>query len=104
MKKAKSSDETPLDRTRRLLNDGLTKLEDMMDDGARDDADDQARVLTRIAQVQAELRKADAEERRRGEALSIPIVLEWARSLSAGDRQVLLRELEHMNQKRSGLS
>lgn len=96
-------DENPLDITRRILVGGLQELEGSLRD---DDASDYAHTLTKVAQVQAELRKADAEERRRGEALTPAVVVEWFRSLQDAEQGSLLRELEVINRgkKRSGLA
>lgn len=101
--KPSKPDENPLDITRRILVGGLQELEgDLESEGAAN----YAHTLTKVAQVQAELRKAEAEERRRGEALTAAVVLDWFRAQPDAEQGSLIREMEgiHRNRKRSGLA
>ena len=63
-----------------------------------------AHLLTKVAQVAAELRKAEAEERKRGAEMTKASVLEWFRQMDPGEQTRFVREMQVINTKRSGLA
>jgi hypothetical protein len=98
-----------------MLGTGLNGLETYIADASRrvadgegDDVDELAtrlaHLLTKVAQVVGELRKVDAEERRRGEVVTADAVFTWFRSLPRGERAGVVSELEQITQTRSGLA
>ena len=100
-----------------MLSTGLNGLNDYIEDaverlgdakgGSADElAGDLAHLLTKVAQVAGELRKAEAEERRRGEAFTPDAVLVWFSALPQREQAGLLSELERKvsSKGRSGLA
>jgi hypothetical protein len=63
-----------------------------------------ATTLVKLSQVQAEHRKAAAEERKRLAQLTPAMVLAWFRTLSADDRRQVVREVQAMDARGSGLA
>jgi hypothetical protein len=63
-----------------------------------------AHLLTKVAQVASELRKAEAAARKSSEDLTRADVMEWFRTLSDTDADRLLREMTMQRKKGSGLA
>jgi hypothetical protein len=103
---------TPAELASSMLEAGLNGLQSYVDKVAAivkesrdvDAADAFARLLTKIAQVSAELRKSDAEERRRADLNTPEAIIAAIRGLSAREKQTVQGELERMTATRSGLS
>jgi hypothetical protein len=103
---------TASDTAREMLECGLAGMrsyiertsEEVSETINSDVADAFARVLVKTAQVSAELRKADAEERRRADLNTPEAIIAAIRGLSAREKQTVQGELERMTATRSGLS
>ena len=111
-KHTKPDQKSASDTATGMLEQGLSGLQqyiertsvEVADTVNSDVADAFARVLTKAAQVSAELRKADAEERRRSELVTPESVLAAFRSLTARERAAVTGEIERMSTGRSGLA
>lgn len=114
MKNAQKTHDTPLRRTQRILDGGLGRLEGAVEDAGRAlassdsvrDAEAFARLLVRVAEVGAEIRKGEAAERKAADAIETAAVLEWYRSMAPVERGRVLRELEEIERSlgKSGLA
>lgn len=109
------TDNPALLATQSMLHAGLAGLQVVVDASvgalaeSHGDASDSlagslATLLTRIASVAGELRKAEAEERRRGDVMSPEAVLTWFRGLPSRDQAGLVAEMEQVTSRRSGLA
>ena len=105
--------ETALETATLMLEDGLGGLSKYVAKASKvvaeskdvEAAAELAHLLVRIASVNAELRKSDAEERRRGEHMTPDAVLTWFRGLPKSEQVGLLSELERAGAVRgSGLA
>ncbi len=63
-----------------------------------------AHLLTKVAQVAAELRKAEAEERKRSAEITKGSALDWYRGLNQSERASFRAEQQQIDTKRSGLA
>ena len=88
------------------IQGAVKRLKEAKGEAADELAGDLAHLMTKVAQVAGELRKAEAEERRRGDAFTPEAVLAWFGSLPTRERAGLLSELERQasNAGRSGLA
>lgn len=108
-KKPTTSDDEQLDLATGILTRGLERIDEYVQnpnesDLGPDSSDALARLLTKVAQVAGELRKAKAEERRRSELNSPESIVAACRGLSVRERQTVAGELERMSAGRSGLA
>lgn len=111
-KNHKKSGESPLQLTSGMLEKGLEGLQSYVSKTAdtisesRDveAAESFAHLLTKVAQVASELRKAEAAARKSSEDLTRADVMEWFRTLSDTDADRLLREMTTQRKKGSGLA
>ncbi len=95
-----------------MLETGLTGLQTYVDHMSaivgettdHEPAESFAHLLTKVAQVASELRKAEAAERKTAEAMTKADVMEWLRRMDQTDRARLLREAGNIDSKRSGLA
>ena len=63
-----------------------------------------ATTLTKLASVQAEQRKAAAEERKRLNSVTPAMVLTWFRTIGPDERRQLVREIQSLDARGSGLA
>ena len=108
-KKSITSDGSALALATGTLQCGLQRIAEYVEDPetadlGSDSADTLARLLTKVAQVAGELRKADAEERRQSALNSPEAIVAAIRGLSARERQTVQGELERMSSGTSGLA
>ncbi len=105
--------ETALETASNMLETGLAGLRAYVADVSEVVAESKdveaaaefAHLLVRISQINAELRKSDAEERRRGEHMTPDAVLAYFKGLPKTEQAGLLAELERAGAVRgSGLA
>lgn len=93
-----------LEKCQIMLDEGLIEMRALLTAGDRHGADDHGKALARVVTVQAELRKQDAEDRRRSETLTASAVYDWFRSVQQSERDPILAEMNRIAQKRSTLA
>lgn len=100
--------ETTADRTGSVLEKTLSSLERRIAALSKKKDNASAAMQVKLArlylQFASEHRKHEAQEHRITSALSTPLVVSWARSLDQRDRAGLVRELQQIDSKRSGLA
>jgi hypothetical protein len=69
-----------------------------------DSAQLEVKLARQYVALAAEKRKHDREARRISSELSLDVVLQWARSLNGADQAQLVRTLQQLTTKRSGLA
>jgi hypothetical protein len=106
-----SDDETTSAMVMTMLGDGLEGLRKHIELASRaigdsEEAADLAHLLTKVALVAAELRKAENAARKADGDLTPQLMLERIRRMSAGERALFLRQATHADadQGKSGLA
>jgi hypothetical protein len=110
----RKSDDSALKMATGMLETGLAGLYEFVrdrakrlgpDDAVISDAAEYAHLLVKIAQVTGELRKAEAEERKRAESMTAVAWVDWYRQQkNPAERARLLRELQQLDSTKSVLS
>jgi len=108
----KPTAETVLDTTIDGLHRGAEYLRGRMDmiidgKGGKSKFDPESRVahlMTKLGSVADSVRKAEAARAKRLDAITSAMVVAWFRALDPTERQRLVRELQQLDSKRSGLA
>lgn len=92
------SAETTTDRIRRLLEAEEQRMSGEKSPSKRNT------ISRTVLMFLSELRKSEAEERKRTDALSKPLVFEWIRQMDPTEQKRFITELLQLTTKKSGLA